>query len=664
MLYLPMDAKGIGTQGKYMNGVDYSKQLAKDREYYQDALQKANKSHDKRLTDTNERNEHVQTKQRDNFIEDKAELESNYQKNVNQLKEKTEASLSNSSNQFAKDVEKEREQFTRTSQMKSKDFDQRLNDIKSSYDKSFKAEREGTKNIQDGQKKRYERNVGELRNKVDTKLAENQDQTYKTISDVNDTAKRERRDLVRGQEDNLSNLQNDELKKRADLKTNLQSTYEKSSAIQKQDADNMRNYLEEKNNNVKETYKNQFTDLAEDYGHHTNKVVSKQQAEAKKADLEGKQQLTEVRRDFNKKLHEAEMTKRRNDPGTGEYAEVMGRQKGLQDEEILDRKIDDLKGRMSESQRFYQARAEKDQNMFNETLHSQKNDDLMRSERKLGEANADRLITVANERENAQKELGIRENLHTIDKISFENTMMLERSNSSDRVGKLKENFNKSMQSLDEKHKAAIKDVTIVANQDKSDFVRKTNEARTKEIFEMKREFGKLMDTTVQDYEQRLAKFQRENEFLKLNMSQKVQNIVDQTDKQLESQRVLFENRRVADVKAQQMMMDQSQSKSKADINQMSLNFQKKMDKIQVDSETKLKLLTNDYENKLKEVQASKVKEIGEKDLSSQMELQRMKKAFEDEKAGLIKNYEEQLATIKATHKEKVSQMNDFKKMS
>lgn len=55
-----------------MNGVDYSKQLAKDREYYQDALKKTKDAHEQRLSATIDRNDHVQKKQRENFIEDKA----------------------------------------------------------------------------------------------------------------------------------------------------------------------------------------------------------------------------------------------------------------------------------------------------------------------------------------------------------------------------------------------------------------------------------------------------------------------------------------------------------------------------------------------------------------------------------------------------------------
>ncbi|MGE3611735.1 MAG: hypothetical protein AB7I27_19250 [Bacteriovoracaceae bacterium] len=647
-----------------MNGVDYTKQLAKDRDYFQDTIQKNNKANERRLAETNERNDLVQNKQKETFIEDKADLEKNYQKNLDQLKEKTASALNNSNDKMAQQLEEEREAFTHDSSIKSRDFEKRLNDIKSSYDKSFKAEREGHQNIQDGHKKRYDHNVSDLTKKVDDKIASTQNEMHHSVRKVHDNLSAEKRDLVRGHEDRLAKLQHDELVEKNEIKNHLQSNYEKASKLQKEDAERMRNYLEANNIKTKEEHKQQFIDLAEDYGHQTKNTVGKQQLEAQKTDVANKNQIADLKKEYAKKLHESELFRRRNDTGDGKYAEVVARQRGLQDDDTLNRKIDTLEGRLTESQRHYQDRADRDQRAFNDTLHGESLESTLRLEKKLGEANADKIVAIADEREQAQRELGVREHLHTIDKISFGNSMMLERTNSKDRMEKLKETYNKSMKELEEKHKVALDDVTKVANEDKSVFIKKTNEARTKELFEMRRAFDKMMDSTVQDYEQRLAKYQRENDYLKLSMNQKVQNIVDQTDKQIESQRVMFENRRLSDIKAQQIMMDQQQSQAKSEINQITINFQKKIDKLQMDNETKLKLLTNDYENKLKEVQASKVKELSEKELASQMELQRLKNTLEQEKKGLIQNYEEQISTMKVAQKDQLQQMSDFKKLS
>jgi hypothetical protein len=63
-----------------MKGVDYTKQLHKDREYFNDTIRKTQVATDRKIADINERADYITKKQRDNFIEDKAELESSYQK--------------------------------------------------------------------------------------------------------------------------------------------------------------------------------------------------------------------------------------------------------------------------------------------------------------------------------------------------------------------------------------------------------------------------------------------------------------------------------------------------------------------------------------------------------------------------------------------------------
>jgi hypothetical protein len=83
-----------------MKGIDYTKQLRKEREYFQDTVKKTQESAEKRIADTDERAESIMSKQRNNFIEDKADLESSYQKNIEGLNEKTRGSLENNNDKF------------------------------------------------------------------------------------------------------------------------------------------------------------------------------------------------------------------------------------------------------------------------------------------------------------------------------------------------------------------------------------------------------------------------------------------------------------------------------------------------------------------------------------------------------------------------------------
>jgi hypothetical protein len=404
--------------------------------------------------------------------------------------------------------------------------------------------------------------------------------------------------------------------------------------------------------------------MAKDYSQRSDKLVETQQRESVNTNKENQGRLMEARRDYNKQLRLIDLDKRRRDNGSGEFAEVMDRQQGLRDATTNDNRFNGLKEQMAAKQRMYQDKAVSDKEAFNESLRKESAEGTARLDRKLNEANADKIMNVSKEREKAEVEVSNREHQNRLDKQAYEQQIMVQRNNANDRMTKLKENFNTSMKQLEEKHQVSIGDVTKVSNKDKTEFVKKMTETRNQEVFEMKREFTRLMDQTVQDYEQRLANYQRDNEYLKMTMDQKVQTIADLSDKNLETQRTLFEDRRASDLKNTQVLVDQKEHHWKTAVNQTNTNFQKKIDKLQTENDTKLKLLTNDYENKLKELKATTSKELAQKDTMKQIELDRIKMAYDDEKNRLVSGYENQIQAIKTGHNEQMQSMKDFKRLS
>jgi hypothetical protein len=239
-----------------------------------------------------------------------------------------------------------------------------------------------------------------------------------------------------------------------------------------------------------------------------------------------------------------------------------------------------------------------------------------------------------------------------------------ERKFSNERFQRLKENFNESMKGLEDRHKDSLEQVTKSAHADKRDFVKNVEEKRVQEIIDMKRAFEKMLNSTVNDYEQRLAGYQRENELLKVTMDQKIKMIIDKTQNELDSQRTLFKDRHQEDVRNQQMVMDDKENQLKQTITDLNNHYQKKIDKMQIESETKLKLITDEYETKLRTIRADNKKEILLRDNAHKYELTNIKKAYEDEKMRITNLYEAQIETMQKGHKEQVAQLNQFKRFS
>lgn len=647
-----------------MNGVDYTKHLSKEREYFADASRKAKESADKRVEDTDKRAEHVMTKQRENFIEDKAELEKNYQTNLDKLKEKTAASLENNSSKSHEQLEKERQNFTEESLKKSKDFDQRLNDIKSSYSKAFESETDRNKDLEKTNKTKYERNISSITKDTDEKLKEYNDRMASEGTSLKDQYNRERQQLVRAQEDRLTDAYKDSAHKRAELKDHINWENKKRNEIHKAEMDQQKKYTQDRLSTIQDKFQDRYEGMSKDYSQRTENLARSQQDGAKQVNRQHQDKLAEVQRGYNNNLKQIELEKRRRDNGDGEFAGVVEKQQGLKEQVVQENKIKRLKDDLAQTQRTFETHSAKEREMYGESLKEQSVEAISRQDKKLNEANADKIVTVTRERERAEKEINNREHQNRLDKSAFETQLMNERNGANERLKKLKENFNQSLTTLEEKHNAAMLDVTKVSNSDKTEFMKKAQENRSNEIFEMKRAFGKMMDATVQDYETRLATYQRDNEYLKMSMNQKVQNIIDQTEAQLSSQKKLYDDRKTADTRDQQILMDQRENQLKRNFSDMSLSYQKKIDKMQMENDTKFKLMVNDYETKLKETKALASKEIVSKDTNHQIELDRTKQAYEDEKTRIVNAYESQIDSLKNGHADAMKQMQDFKRLS
>jgi hypothetical protein len=647
-----------------MNGVDYTKQLSKDREYFQDANKKLRDATEKRVEDTEKRADHVMTKQRENFIEDKAELEGNYQTNLNKLKDKTASSLENTSSKSHEQLEKERENFTQESLKKSKDFDQRLNDIKSSYSKAFDSEKDRNEDLEKTHKTKYERNISSITQDTDEKLKNYQDRMSSEGTSLKDQSNRERQQLVRAQEDRLTDAYKDAAHKRAELKDHINYENKKRNEVHTAEMDQQKQYTNDRLSTIQNKFQDRYEGMSKDYSQRSENLASTQQNVAKQVNREHQDKISDVQRGYNDNLKKIELEKRRRNNGSGEFSEVVERQQGLKEKVVQENKINRLKDDLATAQKTFETHSTKERVNYGETLKEQSVEATARQDKKLNEANADKIVTVTREREKATKEVNNREHQNRLDKSAYESQLMNERSGATERLKKLKENFNQSLTTLEEKHNAANLDVTKVANNDKAEFMKKAQEQRSNEIFEMKRAFGKMMDATVQDYETRLATYQRDNEYLKMNMNQKVQNIIDQTEKQLTSQKTLFDDRKKADDRDQQILMDQRENQLKRNFSDMNITYQKKIDKMQMENDSKFKLMVNDYETKLKEQKALTSKEIVTKDTSHQIELDRTKQAYEDEKTRIVNAYESQIESMKNGHTEAMKQMQDFKKLS
>lgn len=647
-----------------INGYDYGKRLASDREYLAETSKKIQQAADSRVENNEKRSDYILNKQRENFIQDRAELEKNYQGSINNLHDKTEQALDTHKKKLNQIVQKERQDFTRNFENKSKDFNNRLDNIKSSYKKAFESEKDRNETITKSNKNKYERNLKDNKDVFDKKLKDYDDKMSGAGAKVRDKNNQERMQLIAAQEDRLSSAYKDAAGNVGKMKERMTYENKKLKETHRGELDQQKQYLEDKISNIQNKLTEHSNMLTKQFNERNDDLVDAQQRTTEKTNRENNALIGDLKRDHNNTLRKIEIEKLRRNESSDEFGEIKRRQQGLRDQVIHDKRLAHLKDEFDNIQKNYESKAHQDKQNFNNTLVKQSIEANGLLQEKLKKADGEKIVLVSKEREKSEEQLASRDLQNKTDKASYEALLMNERNNANDRMTRLKENFTNSMKMLEEKHRHNFEELGKVKSEDQQKFIKNFEERRTEEVFEMKRAFGKMMDATVQDYEQRIATYQRDNDYLKENMNQKIQTIMDQTDKQIESQRTLFEDRRKSDLKAHKMIMDERENQLQRNFSDMTLNFQKKIDKMQIENDSKIKLITNEYESRLKEMKATVSRELAQKDSDRQIELSRLKETYENEKNRLVSAYESQIEAMKVRHKEQMTQSNEYKRLS
>jgi len=645
-----------------MNGVDYAKNLRRERDYFKEIVKKNNESTERRVSENDEITKKTLEKQKDKFVEDKADIESTFQKNTGKIKEKTKNDFDFQSKKFNEQLVKEKVEFNKDSVNKSKDFDQRLNEIQSSYKRAGESEKELHTNLTKAQKNRYDNNVKNIILNTDDKLKDYQSRSSSAIGENKDDYIREKLAAKRSQEYEIKTLQDLDFKKRADLKQQMNHHLDTTKRSTDLALEHQKVNASDTLQNVNHQNKNQNDILTRDFSGKMDSAAQKQKNENVKINRETQKLVSNLNQDFNKQMRLKDRVIK-ND-GSGTLNEVLEKQEVLNAESMKNNRVRHLQNELVQNQRLSGIKTEKDQENFNETFKNERLDASTRMEQKINDERGAKVMALAKEKVKSEQQINNRDYQNRLDRENFEREVAFEKNTANTRLKEVKENFNKTMTTLEEKNALAITDVSKIAKQDKDLFTKKLNETRNQEVYEMKREFARFMDMTVETYEKRLGLYQRENEYLKLTMDKKIESLTDESAKKLENQKLQFDEMKSADTQSQQILNDQRSHDHKSQLNRLNVSFQKKIDKLQVENDSKLKLLTSDYENKLKEVNASKNREVGQKEMQQMQDVARIKTTFEAEKIQLIGQYENQIAELKKGHENQMRELQNFKQIS
>jgi len=647
-----------------MSNVDLSRQLAKNQDLFRDTIRKNNETNQKNLSEMKDNHEYIQEKQREEFIQDKAELEKDYGNQYKTLNEKTIKAIEDRKNHFHEKMKEERDKFAEESESRRKDFDSRLKSIKSSYKKSFESEKARNKDVEESQKNLFDHSVSQNKKETTRQLKAFQKKMDQTGTRLKNDYTKDRRQMGDIYEDNLNASIKDAALQRKELGNRIQKDMKRTKDAAALEVASTKKHADDRIRGLEKDYQDRFRNMTFDYTEKNHDISRNQKDETIKTHKEHQDKITQMQRSFDNQLRDVELEKRRRENGSGEFAEIMKDQKGFNERIRFQKQVRNLENSLEEKEKEFNDKSNFDLAGYKQELKNQKKESAARSERKILDVQAEKLDTIANDREKSFNKLDNLKYQKHLEKEAYEKRLIEERDSSSSKYHHLQENFAKSIREIEANNKENFTALTKSSQKDKSEFIKKFQEQKAEEVHQMKREFNKMMDETISKYEKKIDDYKRDNEYVRINMENKIDALLVQTDKKIEAERKMYEERRNADAKAMISLQDQRDFEFKTRINVVNDTHQKKMDKMQLNYDSQMKFITNEYENKLKEVRNSQLSAITEKDANHKIELDRIKQAYDAERYGLVSAFENQIAELRKSHQNQIQELKEFKKLS
>jgi hypothetical protein len=647
-----------------MKGVDYTKALARERENFQNTILKDREHTSKRLADEEARHSEVQKKQAEVFMRDKSKLEKDYQANLDSIQEKTNELMDGEKENFHKINRDELDRFTKQRENLRKEFDEKMNHISNSYEKARLNDKEFNQTINKEKDSRYQQNVSRLTKDKDEKLAEYAKKFEGSGAANRDQMNLEKSQLTRAHQDQLKSIYQEEAGKRFQLKEGLQQDLERTKAAYEAEKELNQEYVKTKVGKVSSNFNARAEKMTNDYAKKNQEFLETQKQQDYKISKQHQGEVSNLRSNFERELRNIDIDKRRRDNGQGEFAEVIQRQQGLKDDIVFTDKINRLKENLSDARTSYDNRAIRERESYKDTLQTEASAAVGRQERKEKQLVAEKIVEVARHKEKAARVLKNQMASQQADRIRHQEHLMQERSQASTQIHKLKENFNQSLQDLQLKNEKFMSELKELNNNEKTQFIINANQARNEEILELRRNFGKLVDSTVNNYETQLKHLGRENLKLKQDLDLKVSTVLEDADNRIRLQTELYNQKRIADQKSYQAAIDARNADFQTKILELSDSFQTKMDNQGQLNVIKNKQLVNSYEAKLKIKDAELAKDLNEKQALHAAEIKTIKSTMEQEKAQIISQYENRLNQTNLAHKQQIDQLNEYKRIS
>lgn len=631
-----------------MNVSDYTSKLNGARDQYNKASTRLREDYKNTLENQSKVHELKEEKQAENYKVATREQEENIGKISDSYVNQTREEIKKRQNRFNNDLGAKREAYEAENKRLRENMTSNLDLLKGEYDKNIYEREKNHAEIVSDIKNRYAKSDSIMRDQFNTSSKDLQKKSKETLDNYIDAETLEKKNMInehrREVQKNLvdNNIeQNRVSNKHQKSVEQLRNVFEIEKQSMKDYHDGSQQQIRNQHKEDSDLVRNNFESLAEG-------LTKKNEYEKDKLIKGSKNNLEQLEKQFNKDRHEL------NRKSNAIISTLAGNDSGKVENNRLENAhnamVTKLKQSMADQKETdYESKLNMDE-MNRESLRAQSSASLDvrdKLEKENNDFNREVIGSIRKQKDDAIFQYS--KQLQDLDKITKEQ-LIREKNYSNKILENQRSEFAKNINQISEKNLIASDEMRDNNARATRDLVENNRRIAYLEKENIKEEMSSKINKTEQRYEQQLEEKNKNLQNLSNFYENKIQILAKKSAKEMETQRIYEEERRLQDQRAYKKEMEARDEITRQEMINQREFFGKTLDKTKLDGDIRLSRLTSKYEDLLIDQQKNNDRELTLKMNEARENYQNLFKKSEIEKAGIRNQYEMKIDKIKATN--------------
>jgi hypothetical protein len=643
------------------NAIDYTKQLSKARNEYLDNVQKQSRDHKKEIESLNQKNEYVVDKQSKNYTEAKANLENQVKDRLEIVDQTSKDALEKKHDAYQKVINEERDRFISQRSAEQKDIAKKFEDVKSNFRTIVDSKDKYNEERGAQASKAYTERLNNISDNYNKTVKEIENKSFGSGSELAQKFQDDKNRLVKEKNKAVQDLVLEQAKKSNQLKEKINKDLEEVRSAQTQELNTIKDNtlrnnktLQAKNSQEQKSMLDRFTDM-------NSNVVKQQTEQNTKLNNEMKNRIHDLNAEHARELKSQQNKFRMGANGFDENIEDF---QALKESESTKRHYDK---KMADNKKHVDL-VEDQFIQENKKMSSKFEDDLKTKSlnygRKLEKLTAEKDLEQLQERVEQSKRVTQLED--TYEKRAFlkdqeHNTISEQQTNlNKDRMGKLKKDFNRTVEDLQHRSQMALEHVKEDSSLDKKKFMTEVSSQTEKERTEMKKNMDNKLRTTSRNYEREIDKLKNDNALLHQSKIDQIELTKSSMQKKFDVEKASLLEKSKLELAEANKLREMREAELSGIIDGMHDQYGKKMNDLSYKNNLAMESLSRDYELKLEQQRKDLTNEMKQKEQILTAELNRMKMSNENDKNTIIAKYTGDINTMKKGYEDQIERLKNY----